>query len=231
MGLVQLEHELAQPHRDLPAQCVPRESLLARRRRSVSGIPPRLSVVRPAALLSPARRKAAIPSAAAAAPPPAAAPRPAPRARAPPARHTGLARPEAIGRRTAPDVRRFSPCRTNRRVPELPAIVPAGRPFSQFPISPARVPRRARRGRARNRRAVIPRRRRRSPARGLTPLTPADARPARAATKAWATPSPRLHPAPLLAVATEAVAIVAGTAVVVAVAAASHAAAKTNNSR
>src|ERR1700678_2360165 len=63
MGLVQLEHELAQPHRDLPAQCVPRESLLARRRRSVSGIPPRLSVVRPAALLSPARRKAAIPSA------------------------------------------------------------------------------------------------------------------------------------------------------------------------
>src|ERR1700689_120267 len=115
------------------------------------------------------------------------------------ARHTGLARPEAIGRRTAPDVRRFSPCRTNRRVPELPAIVPAGRPFSQFPISPARVPR-----------AVIPRRRRRSPARGLTPLTPADARPARAATKAWATPSPRLHPAPLLAVATEAVAIVAG---------------------
>src|SRR6202522_366195 len=147
------------------------------------------------------------------------------------ARHTGLARPEAIGRRTAPDVRRFSPCRTNRRVPELPAIVPAGRPFSQFPISPARVPRRARRGRARNRRAVIPRRRRRSPARGLTPLTPADARPARAATKAWATPSPRLHPAPLLAVATEAVAIVAGTAVVVAVAAASHAAAKTNNSR
>src|ERR1700679_2750037 len=155
----------------------------------------------------------------------------APPPRAPAPRHTGLARPEAIGRRTAPDVRRFSPCRTNRRVPELPAIVPAGRPFSQFPISPARVPRRARRGRARNRRAVIPRRRRRSPARGLTPLTPADARPARAATKAWATPSPRLHPAPLLAVATEAVAIVAGTAVVVAVAAASHAAAKTNNSR
>src|ERR1700679_1348581 len=147
------------------------------------------------------------------------------------ARHTGPARPEAIARRTPPAVRRFSPCRTNRRVPELPAIVPAGRPFSQFPISPARVPRRARRGRARNRRAVIPRRRRRSPARGLTPLTPADARPARAATKAWATPSPRLHPAPLLAVATEAVAIVAGTAVVVAVAAASHAAAKTNNSR
>src|SRR6202453_2672196 len=63
MGLVQLEHELAQPHRDLTAQCVPRESLLARRRRSVSGIPPRLSVVRPAALLLPARRKAAIPSA------------------------------------------------------------------------------------------------------------------------------------------------------------------------
>src|SRR6202453_4554509 len=126
------------------------------------------------------------------------------------ARHTGLARPEAIGRRTAPDVRRFSPCRTNRRVPELPAIVPAGRPFSQFPISPARVPRRARRGRARNRRAVIPRRRRRSPARGLTPLTPADARPAPAATKAWATPSP--HPAPLLAVETEAAATVARTA-------------------
>ena len=90
--------------------------------------------------------------------------------------------PNRPGRPTIqPGVPQFKPV----RVPELPAIVPAGRRFSQFPTSPARV----RAGHAAAEHAtgaaVIPRRRRPSPGSRLNAFKSADPRPVPATTKAW----------------------------------------------